>query len=91
MCLLRTQTGYHESGTCKMGPDSDKMAVLTPRLKVRGVQGLRVIDASIMPMLIGANTHAPSTMIGERGSAFILEEHESKKDTDKGSKKKEEL
>ncbi len=74
-----------------MGPDSDKMAVLTPRLKVRGVEGLRVIDASIMPTLVGANTHAPSTMIGERGSAFILEEHDKKKKaTDKASKKKKE-
>ncbi len=66
---------YHQCGTVKMGPDSDPLASLTPNLKVRGVQGLRVADASIMPTLVGANTHAPCTMIGERAADFILQDH----------------
>ena len=49
-----------------MGPDSDPMAVVDAQLRVRGVQGLRVADASIMPTLIGGNTNAPSIMIGEK-------------------------
>jgi len=53
-------------GTCKMGPDSDPMAVVDAQLRLRGVQGLRVADASVMPTLIGGNTNAPSIMIGEK-------------------------
>jgi choline dehydrogenase len=51
---------------------SDKQAVLDPQLRVRGVDGLRVIDASAMPTLISANTNAASIMVGERGAAFLL-------------------
>ncbi len=65
-------TTYHPVGTCKMGPSRDPMAVVDPALRVHGVEGLRVADASIMPNIIGGNTAAPSMMIGERAAAFIL-------------------
>lgn len=64
-------TVYHPIGTCKMGVD--EMAVVSPAdLKVRGMQNLRVIDASIMPKLISGNTSAPSMMIGDKGVSMIL-------------------
>ena len=56
-----------------MGPVSDPMAVVDSELKLHGIQNLRVIDASIMPALVGANTNAPSIMIGEKGSSMIIE------------------
>jgi choline dehydrogenase len=62
----RADTQYHPVGTCKMGPDSDPMAVVDAQLRVRGIDGLRVADASIMPTLIGGNTNAPSIMIGDK-------------------------
>jgi choline dehydrogenase-like flavoprotein len=65
-------TTYHPVGTCKMGPRIDGMAVVDAQLRVHGIDGLRVADASIMPDIIGGNTSAPSMMIGERAAAFIL-------------------
>ncbi|MCW3838346.1 GMC family oxidoreductase [Sphingomonas canadensis] len=68
------RTTYHPTSSCTMGPDP-KTSVVDPRLRVHGIEGLRVIDASIMPIVVSGNTNAAATMIGERGAAFVLEDN----------------
>ena len=65
-------TGPHMMGTCRMGPNTDPTAVVDDSLRVYGLDGLRVIDASIMPTMLSANLNAGAMVIGEKGSDMVL-------------------
>lgn len=73
-CREYGATIFHPSGTAKMGPADDPLAVVDERLRVRGVAGLRVVDCSVMPTLVSGNTNAPVIMLAERAAEFILQE-----------------
>jgi choline dehydrogenase-like flavoprotein len=70
-CARDATTGQHISGTCKMGPASDGMAVVDQHGRVHGLEGLRIADASVMPNCVRANTNVTTMMIGERMADFI--------------------
>ena len=67
----RGTTTFHPMGTCRMGPESDPTSVVDDELRVRGLEGLRVADASIMPMMLSANINAATMMIADKASDFI--------------------
>lgn len=72
-CAIKHDTApeNHQAGSCKMGPADDPLAVVDHQLRVRGVQGVRVADTSIMPRVTSGNTNAPAIMIGERAADFV--------------------
>jgi choline dehydrogenase-like flavoprotein len=73
------ETGYHAAGTCKMGKHDDPMAVVDEKLCLRGVQGLRVVDVSVMPELNNGHTQMPAYAIGEKAADLIIESYLSGK------------
>jgi len=72
--LMNMGASQHTSGTCKMGPDSDSMAVVNQYCRVHGLEGLRVVDASVMPQVVRANPNATCIMMGERVVEWVRDE-----------------
>ena len=70
-CRRTVKTNWHPVGTCRMGPEGDGMAVLDKQLRVRGIEGLRVIDASAMPFVPSGNTNAPTMALADRAMRFL--------------------
>ena len=66
------KTCYHPCGTCRMGAEDDSMAVLTPDLKVKGIDGLRVFDVSMMPNITSGNTNAPAMAVADRAVDIMM-------------------
>jgi choline dehydrogenase-like flavoprotein len=73
-CKRFVKTNYHPAGTARMGADGDPMAVLDAKLRVRGVEGLRVCDMSAVPDINAGNTNAPAMMLGSRCAEFVLQQ-----------------
>ena len=71
-CKRFVKTNYHPAGTCRMGRESDRMAVLDASMRVRGVDNLRVADMSVCPNINAGNTAAPAMMLGDRCASFML-------------------
>ena len=74
-CGQTVKTNYHPSGSLRMGPDSDPMSVVDARLRVRGIEGLRAIDCSIIPFIPSGNTNAPAMAIGSKAASLIAEDY----------------
>ncbi|XP_014675291.1 PREDICTED: uncharacterized GMC-type oxidoreductase Mb1310-like isoform X1 [Priapulus caudatus] len=79
-CIVKhiAMTMYHYAGTCKMGRSSDPATVVDPQLRVKGISGLRVVDASVMPAISGGNTMAPTLMLAEKTAVDIRQQHRSR-------------
>ena len=92
-CVVQNHgmTAWHPVGTCKMGSSKDPMAVVDSNLKLIGLNNLRVIDASVMPKIVGGNTNAATVMIGEKGADMIMNEQSDKDVSTKAPAKKDEL